>query len=134
MSSGRYRETNVSLSEWEVCNRILGEHTVAIAALDAALNRRTQTMKMLRKTARKWGFAGGLVGGLAAGGVHFLGACAAATPAPADLAAYQRAQMACVDGNDSRQAIDDCRARARADWCARFPSMVDCDGGVHDDR
>jgi hypothetical protein len=60
------------------------------------------------------------------------GACAGATPEPVDLAAYSKAQLACVHDNDTRTSIDECRGRARAQWCSRFPTMVDCDGGTVD--
>jgi hypothetical protein len=123
------RPPRLSYSEAQVVNEIIGEHTLAIAALESAFKKRKEDMKLLRKTARKWGFVGGLLGGLAGAGVHLLGGCGAGTPQPADLAAYERAQMACVDDNDARATIDDCRAATRAKWCARFPSEVNCDGG-----
>lgn len=89
----------------------------------------------LKKSVRSWGVFGGVVGGALAMGVHMLGGCGvpAGRPDPATIASYGAEEVACVRDYSTRATIDACRARARAAWCARWPSEVNClDAGSGD--
>lgn len=88
-----------------------------------------KTLDTMQNIIRRWALVGGLMGGILGHAIHALEGCSASLPGrptQQDLATYQAEQTACVLDYSTRETIDVCRAKFRADWCARFPSEVNC--------
>lgn len=61
--------------------------------------------------------------------------CATAPGYPSDvqIGAYEATNLACVDQYATRAEIDQCRARARATFCASWPTTTYCEAvALHD--
>lgn len=107
-------------------HKLLDEHVEDDKKTHAELRK---TLEGMQHIIRKWALVGGLMGGILGHAIHALEGCQASLPGrptQADLAVYSQEQTACVLDYTTRETIDQCRAKFRADFCARFPSEVNC--------